>query len=73
MIFTTVTREAQIYGQGTCIGKERFEIFSGVKMFFYDRKTIEEEFENAGLLEISEVKDVYPFYFIKCSKAGVSG
>lgn len=73
MIFTTVTREAQIYGQGTCIGKERFEIFGGVKMFFYDRKTIEEEFENAGLLEISEVKDVYPFYFIKCNKAGVSG
>lgn len=68
MIFTTITKQAQIYGQGSCIGKERFEMFGGIKMFFYDRETIKEEFENAGLPEIREVQDVYPFYFIICRK-----
>jgi SAM-dependent methyltransferase len=68
MVFTTITKEAQTYGQGTCIGKDRFEMFGGVKMFFYDRETIKDEFGKAGLFEISEVNGHYPFYFIKCKK-----
>ncbi|MBO3097522.1 class I SAM-dependent methyltransferase [Gelidibacter pelagius] len=68
MVFTTVTKEAQIYGHGTCIDKDRFEIFGGVKMFFYDRESVQEEFGQAGLFEITEVMDIYPFYLIKCKK-----
>lgn len=68
MIFTTVTKQAQIYGHGTCIDKDRFELFGGVKMFFYDRESIQEEFGKAGLFEIKDVMDIYPFYFIKCKK-----
>lgn len=68
MIFTAVTKAAQIYNQGTCIGKDRFELFGGIKMFFYDLETIQEEFGRAGLLEITEVTDIYPFYLIKCQK-----
>lgn len=68
MVFTTITKEAQTYGQGTCISKDRFEMFGGVKMFFYDKETIEEEFGKAGLFEISEVNENYPFYLIKCKK-----
>ncbi len=68
MIFTAVTKAAQIYNQGTCIGKDRFELFGGIKMFFYDLETIQEEFGKAGLLEITEVTDIYPFYLIKCQK-----
>lgn len=68
MVFATVTKEAQLYGQGTCIDKDRYEIFGGLKMFFYDRETIEEEFDTVGLFEIIEVIDVYPFYLIKCKK-----
>lgn len=68
MVFATITKEAQTYGRGTCIGKDRFEMFGGVKMFFYDRETIEEEFGKAGLFEISEVNENYPFYLIKCKK-----
>lgn len=71
MIFTSVTKEAQIYGQGTYIEKDRFEIFAGLKMFFYDKETIEEEFGKAGLFEITEVMDVHPFYLIKCKKSKV--
>jgi SAM-dependent methyltransferase len=68
MIFTMITKEAQTYGQGTCIGTNRFEMFGGVKMFFYDRETIKEEFGRAGLFEISEVDENYPLYLVKCKK-----
>ncbi len=68
MVFTTITKEAHTYGQGTRIDKDRFEMFSGVKMFFYDQETIREEFKEAGLMEVAEVKENYPFYLIKCRK-----
>lgn len=70
MVFAVVAKEAPIYGHGTCIGKDRFEILGGVKMFFYDEDTIQEEFGDVGLFEIIEVNDVYPFYLIKCQKVG---
>ncbi len=69
MVFTVITREAQTYGQGTRIGKDRFEMFGGVKMFFYNEETVEEEFGASGLFEISEVNENYPFYMIKCRKS----
>lgn len=68
MVFTTITKEAQTYRQGTCISKDRFEMFGGVKIFFYDSQTIEEEFGKAGIFEISEVQENYPFHLIKCKK-----
>lgn len=68
MIFTVITKEAQTYGQGDEISKDRFEMFGGVKMFFYDKKTIQKEFSNFGLYEIEEINESYPFYIIKCLK-----
>jgi SAM-dependent methyltransferase len=68
MVFTAITKGAQTYGQGTQISKDRFEMFGGVKIFFYDRETIEEEFGNTGLFEVTEVTENYPFYLIKCKK-----
>lgn len=72
MIFAVVTKEASIYGQGTCIDKDRYEIHGGLKMFFYNRASIKEEFGNAGLIEIIEVMDIFPFYLIKCKKVIIS-
>lgn len=68
MIFTVVTKKAPLYKKGELIGKERYQIFGGIKMFFYDEESINEEFSKAGLIEVSEVEDVYPFFFIKCRK-----
>ena len=68
MVFAVVTKKAPIYGQGKLVSKDRFEIFGGVKMFFYDRKSVLEEFGQTGLVEITEVDDVYPFFLIKCRK-----
>lgn len=69
MVFTAIAKHAQTYGQGTPIGKDRFEMFRGVKIFFYDKDSIEEEFGNAGLFEVTEVTENYPFYVIKCKKS----
>ena len=68
MVFTTITKQAQTYGQGTLICKDRFEMFGGVKIFFYDNETIDEEFGKAGLFEVTEVVENYPFHLIKCRK-----
>ncbi|HMO63209.1 MAG TPA: class I SAM-dependent methyltransferase [Ferruginibacter sp.] len=68
MVFTVITKQAQTYGQGTPIGKDRFEMFGGVKIFFYDLESIHEEFGNSGLFEITGVNENYPFYLVKCKK-----
>lgn len=68
MVFTAITQDASTYGQGTPIGKDRFALFGGVQLFFYDRETITAEFGEYGLLEITEVEENYPFYMITCRK-----
>lgn len=68
MVFTTITKKAKTYGQGIRISEDRFEMFGGVKLFFYDRETIEDEFGKAGLFEVTEVTENFPFYIIKCRR-----
>ncbi len=68
MVFTAITKEAPTYGQGKQIGQDRFELFGGVQLFFYDREMIQEEFGQYGLLEVEKVNENYPFYIIKCVK-----
>ena len=69
MFFSAISKEAHTYGQGKELGKDRFELFGGVSMYFYDRASIHAEFEQAGLFEIEEVTDSYPFFLIKCRKS----
>src|SRR4051812_5077372 len=61
MVFTAISKEAATYGRGKFISKDRYEIFDGVNMFFYDRESINAEFGEAGLFEITEVTENYPF------------
>lgn len=68
MVFTAISKEAATYGKGKFVSKDRYEIFDGVKMFFYDRESIHAEFEQAGLFEITEIDESYPFFLIKCKK-----
>ncbi|MES2265803.1 MAG: class I SAM-dependent methyltransferase [Bacteroidota bacterium] len=69
MVFTAITKLAHTYGKGTFISKDRYEIFEGVKMFFYDNNSVNEEFGDAGLFEVTEISETYPFFLIKCRKA----
>jgi SAM-dependent methyltransferase len=68
MVFTVISKDAPTYRQGKFISEDRYEIFDGVKMFFYNRGFISAEFGEAGLFEITEVTENYPFFLIKCRK-----
>lgn len=68
MVFTVISKAAHTYGQGTMIGQDRFEMFGGVKLFFYDSVAIQAEFGEVGLIEIAEVEENYPFFLITCRK-----
>lgn len=70
MIFTVISKEAQTYGKGKFVSQDRYEIFDGVKMFFYDRDSVHAEFDEAGLFEITEINEDFPFFLIKCRKGG---
>lgn len=72
MVFTAISKEADTYGKGKFISKDRYEIFDGVKMFFYDRDSIRAEFGNVGLFEIVEIFESFPFFLIACRKKGES-
>ncbi|WP_019154522.1 methyltransferase domain-containing protein [Robertmurraya massiliosenegalensis] len=77
MIFTTISKEAPMYGKGKQLDKDYFEIMDGVKMFFYDEDSIKDEFEEYGQIEVSKVvephknnesKPPFTFLMIKCQK-----
>jgi SAM-dependent methyltransferase len=68
MVFTVISKEAPTYGKGKFISKDRYEIFDGVQIFFYDIESIHAEFDKAGLFEIITISENFPFFLIKCKK-----
>lgn len=77
MIFTTISKEAPMFGKGKQLGMDYFEIMEGVKMFFYDSDSVKIEFGEYGLTDISEIiephknmenKPPFKFIMIKCQK-----
>lgn len=68
MVFAVISKEAHTYGTGKFISKDRYEIFEGVKMYFYDSASIHTAFDKAGLFEITAINEQFPFYLIKCKK-----
>lgn len=79
MIFTTISKEAPMFGKGKQLGKDYFEIMEGVNMFFYDADSIQQAFGKYGLLEFSEIvephknmenKPPFKFIMVTCQKEG---
>lgn len=70
LVFTVISKEASTYGQGRMISQDRYEMFGGVHMYFYDTAAIHAEFDAAGLFEITTITENYPFFLIKCKKCG---
>ena len=68
MVFTAISKEAHTYGQGRFISKDYYEVFDGIKMFFYDEESIDKEFGEVGLFETTRIDEQYPFFLIKCYK-----
>ena len=77
MVFTTISKEAPMFGKGKQLDKDYFEIMEGLKMFFYDSNSIKQEFGEYGLIEFSEIvephkdnenKPPFKFIMVKCKK-----
>jgi SAM-dependent methyltransferase len=77
MIFSVISKNSPNYGIGKQIGKDRFEIPQGARLFFYDGNTIKREFENFGLTEFVEIdepvknmanKPPFKFWLVTCRK-----
>lgn len=68
MIFTAITKNAQNFGKGKLIEKDRFEFHEGAKRFYYDEASVKAEFKDFGLFEFNEVNENQPMYLIKCKK-----
>lgn len=68
MVFTALSKEAKTYGQGKWLSEDRYELFGGVKMYFYDEASIQSEFGGAGLYAVEKVMENYPFYLVRCRK-----
>ncbi len=74
MIFTMITKEAPMYGQGLRLGDDWYEIHPGVKMYFYDPVSVAREFGNYGLVEQCPIDEplhdgsTFPFINVVCRK-----
>ena len=68
MVFTAISKDAPNFGKGKMISKNRYEVHEGAKIYYYDREAVHAEFDQAGLIEIVEVKEDQPMFLIKCKK-----
>ncbi|MEK4424669.1 class I SAM-dependent methyltransferase [Solibacillus sp. FSL K6-1523] len=77
MIFTTISKEAPMFGKGKQLEKDYFEIMDGLKMFFYDFDSVKQEFGKHGLIDHSTItephknmdsKPPFKFILVKCQK-----
>jgi len=57
MIFTVVSKKASMFGIGKKLSKNRYEIIKGLKVYFYDSETIEQEFKNNGLVDFKDIDE----------------
>jgi hypothetical protein len=61
MIFVTTSKENQLYGKGRLVGNDRYQISNGLKVFFYDRESVEQEFSGFGLTETRIIEEPIKF------------
>ena len=74
MIFTVISKDAPMYGQGQRLGDDWYEIYPGLRMFFYDAVSVEREFGAHGLIEQSRIDEplhtgtTFPFINVICTE-----
>jgi len=77
MVFMVVSKKMEMYANGRLISKDRYKIMNGLNVFFYDHKSVENEFKKFGLVEyrefvepIKHMKDANPIscFLVTCKK-----
>lgn len=74
MIFTVISKDAPMYGQGPRLGEDWYEIHPGLQMYFYDAESVRRDFGAYGLVEQSRIDEPlhngssFPFINAVCRK-----
>ncbi len=73
MIFTVISKTAPMYGRGTKLGDDWYELSPDLTMFFYDEASIAAEFGGYGIVEVSKIDEPtpggsHPFFIVVCAK-----
>lgn len=77
MVFSVVSKEYKLYGNGRPVSKDRFRINNGLNVFFYDSASVENEFGRFGLVKFHELDEPFKhmeneepmkFYLVICRK-----
>ena len=77
MIFSVVSADDRMYGNGKYLSRNRFEVSKGLKVFFYDSESVEKEFSSFGLTDYKEINEPIKFmkdqppirmYYVVCKK-----
>ena len=61
MIFTVVSRQANMYGTGKRVSTDRFRMNNGLSVYFYDSDSVAKEFAGFGLLECRDIDEPIKF------------
>jgi len=78
MFFVVVSTEAEMYGRGRLLSKNRFKINKDLKVFFYEDTSIVKEFLDFGLIEFYKINEPIRHmknepdlkcYIVKCQKS----
>ncbi|MCB1153362.1 class I SAM-dependent methyltransferase [bacterium] len=78
MAFTVISKDAPMYGQGTKLGEDWYEILPGMRMHFYDESSARREFERFGPVDLIPVDEpvpgggTFPFLVVRCCPDGSS-
>jgi SAM-dependent methyltransferase len=77
MVFSVVSKEYKLYGNGRPVSKDRFRTTNGLNVFFYDSESIENDFGKFGLVEFHKLDEPFKhmeneepmkFYLVICRK-----
>ena len=74
MIFTAISKEAPMYGQGPRLGDDWYERLPGVPMYFYDVDSVRRELGPYGLVDLSPIDEpagdgaTLPFLEVVCQR-----
>lgn len=78
MVFSVISKEAPMYGQGPRLGDDWFERLPGLPMYFYDADSVKREFGPYGLIEQTEINELtgdgatLPFIYVVCRRDAVT-
>jgi SAM-dependent methyltransferase len=74
LVFTVISKQFEMYGKGTQLGEDWYETHPGMRLFFYDERSIQREFSGFEGIAITRVDEpmhdgsTRPFLHVTCFK-----